>query len=201
MLVGTGHGVPVCNAALEDRGRGLGVQSSVAVPEFTASLGCMRQCLSNAADGRSRLAAWPQSEHSGSDGRSLSTQEAEALAWPCAWGQADYRGGSSSKGDTMVSFRMGGRKRMVVESAEGVWRMVDCVTVFPLSLLAIAVFQSDRWPSQAVGAVLSRNDLLLWQALFYILLSNQDPKMDVFWWCSCQGGRNMSGSWSIWWRK
>lgn len=67
--MGTGHGVPVCNAALEDRGRGLGVQSSVAVPdEFIASLGCVRLHLSNAADGRSRLAAWPQSERSGSGG-------------------------------------------------------------------------------------------------------------------------------------
>lgn len=59
MLVGTGHGVPVCNAALEDRGKGLGVQSSVAVTQQTEGPGWLH-------------------------GRSLSAQEAEALAWPCA---------------------------------------------------------------------------------------------------------------------
>jgi hypothetical protein len=64
-----------------------------------------------------------------------------------------------------------------------------------------AVFQSDRWPCQAVWTVLSRNDLLLWQTLFYFFFSNKDSKMDVFWWCSCQGGRNVysSLSWSVWW--
>lgn len=62
---------------------------------------------------------------------------------------------------------------------------------FPFSFFPTAVFQSDRWPGQAVWTVLSRNDLLLWQTLFYILFPNKDPQMDVFWWCSCQGGRNI----------
>lgn len=62
---------------------------------------------------------------------------------------------------------------------------------FSFSFFPTAVFQSDRWPGQAVWTVLSRNDLLLRQTLFYILFPNKDPQMDVLWWCSRQGGRNI----------